>query len=464
MKVIVLSASIAFAAVIGASAPSQANQSAQSQTVGTLTLPADTSDPYTSPIPGLTLKEKKFFERGKKALGAKWVVFPALNGDWGLGPTFIADACTGCHLGGGRGIVNPEPNTPIIHQLVRLSVPGSAEHGRPRPHPNYAGQLQVKGAQFGVETNVVPAEGVAYLDWQAVPFQFPDGSKIELRKPALRIEQLNFGPLGESTMTSVRNTQAMIGLGFLEAIPESTLRDLAAKQKEMGLNGRVNIVRDDIYERMAVGRFGWKANEPSIPQQIAGAFRGDLGVTSPVYINENCPDAQPMCKMMPPGNKPELIQSDWDAITYFTRASSVPARRNVNDPSVIRGDKLFSEVGCAACHVPSLKTGEYPPIPALANQEIRAYTDLLLHDMGDELADGRPDFEAGPKDWRTPPLWGIGLSAGVNGSTHLLHDGRARSVLEAILWHGGEAADIRTKFVSLPESSRTDVVAFVNSL
>jgi len=433
-------------------------------TVGSLTVAADVTEPYTSPIPGLKREELAFFERGKKALSAKWVVFPSLGGDWGLGPTFIADACTGCHLRGGRGVVNPDPDSLLIHQLVRLSVPGITQHGGPLPHPAYAGQLQVAGAQFGVETNVVPAEAEVYVDWHEVPFEFPDGSIAMLREPGLRIEELNFGPLGEDTMTSLRNTQALVGLGFLEAVPESVLRKIVAQQKKIGLNGRLNVVRDDINNTTAIGRFGWKANEPSIAQQIAGAFRGDLGVTSPVYNTENCPDAQEMCKRMPPGNNPELIQSDWDAISFFIRASSVPARRNTDDPAVLRGEKRFAEIGCADCHLPTLETGEYPPLPALSNLKIHAYTDLLLHDMGEKLADGRPDFEAGPRDWRTPPLWGIGLSPAVNGSSHLLHDGRARSVLEAILWHGGEAMPSAEKFISLEESGRDDLLEFVESL
>jgi len=434
------------------------------ETVGELSIAADSDEPYTSPIPGLKNEELAFFERGKKALAAKWVVFPLLGGDWGLGPTFIADACTGCHIRGGRGVVNPDPDNLLIHQLVRLSIPGTTERGAPLPHPNYAAQLQVMGAQFGVETNVTPAEGKAYLSWRDVPFTFADGSTTMLREPELRIEDLNFGPIGDTTMTSVRNTQALVGLGFLEAVSDSTLQARVAQQTELGLNGRLNMVWDDINNAPAIGRFGWKANEPSIPQQIAGAFRGDLGVTSPVYDTENCPDAQTMCKQMPPGNNPELIQSDWDAISFFVRASSVPGRRNPDAPAVLRGQELFDEIGCAGCHTPTLKTGEYAPLALLSNREIHPYTDMLLHDMGEKLADGRPDFEAGPRDWRTPPLWGIGLSPTVNGSTHLLHDGRARSVLEAILWHGGEAASSAENFAELSESSRSDVVEFVESL
>jgi len=447
-----------------ANAAEDGNVGSGSETVGELTVAADVEEPYISPIPGLKRDELAFFNRGKKALAATWVVFPLLGGDWGLGPTFIADACTGCHIRGGRGVVNPVSENLLIHQLVRLSVPGSTATGAPNPHPAYAGQLQVKGAQFGVETNVVPAEGLAYLDWQEQPYEFPDGSSVMLREPTLRIEGLNFGPLGAETMTSVRNTQALVGLGFLEAVPESTLRELALKQKETGLNGRLNVVWDDINNQSAIGRFGWKANEPNIAQQIAGAFRGDLGVTSPIYKTENCPDIQSMCKQMPPGNNPELIQSDWDAISFFVRASSVPARRNAQKPTVLRGEELFDAIGCAGCHTPTLKTGEYPPLPLLSDRVIHPYTDLLLHDMGEQLSDGRPDFEAGPRDWRTPPLWGIGLSSRVNGSTHLLHDGRARSVLEAILWHGGEAQPSTEKFSQLSKQNRRDLVSFVESL
>ncbi len=213
-------------------------------------------------------------------MAARWVVFPSLDGDWGLGPTFITDSCTGCHVAGGRGSVNPDPAATLVHQLVRLSVPGPTSNGGPRPHPNYGSQLKVFGVQVGVQTNRIPAEGKAFLDWRETPVGLPDGETVMLREPRLRTQDLNFGPLGDTTMTSVRNTQALIGLGFLEAVPDATIRAMAADQARLGLRGRPNVVYDQIGGHSAIGRFGWKANEPSVPQQIAGAFHEDTFSTS----------------------------------------------------------------------------------------------------------------------------------------------------------------------------------------
>jgi CxxC motif-containing protein (DUF1111 family) len=245
---------------------------------------------------------------------------------------------------------------------------------------------------------------------------------------------------------------------------DTTLKEMAAAQKPQGLNGRLNYVRDDIQKKTVLGRFGWKANQPSIRQQIVAAFLGDMGVTSSLYIQENCPPVQTLCLAMPPGNRPELLDYNWDQMEFWQAALAPPAARNLELPQVKRGEQLFQQAGCAACHVPELRTGDYPLLPIIANTTFRAFTDLLLHDMGEDLADGRPDFLAGPRDWRTPPLWGIGLSAQVNGSTHLLHDGRARNVLEAILWHGGEAKAAKDAFSKMPADQREALISFVNAL
>ena len=216
--------------------------------------------------------------------------------------------------------------------------------------------------------------------------------------------------------------------------------------------------------QQALGRFGWKANVPTVRQQLAAAYIGDLGVTSSLFPEENCPPVQTDCAAQPPGNDPEIIDANLTDVEIWTLGLAVPARRNADAPEVRRGEQLFIEAGCAGCHVPELRTGPHPLIPELAEQVIYPYTDLLLHDMGDALADGRPDFEAGPRDWRTPPLWGLGLSETVNGNAQLLHDGRARNVTEAVLWHGGAAEPARDAFAAMSAEHRRALVAFVRSL
>jgi CxxC motif-containing protein (DUF1111 family) len=424
--------------------------------------PIPLNEVFLQPVPGLTYAQLRLFREGEKEFKVPWVVFPLLGGHWGLGPTFLANACTVCHVQAGRG--RTVDNAIIVQQLLRVSVPGQGPHGEPLPHPHYGEQLQVFGVNVGLKENLKPGEADVYIDWMPSSVTLADGTPVELRRPKLRMENLRFGPLGEQSMTSLRNTQVIFGLGFLEAVPESTLKDIAALQKKQGLNGRLNYVRDDIQQKTVLGRFGWKANQPSIRQQIVAAFLGDMGVTSSLYMEENCPPVQTLCLAMPPGNRPELLDYNWDQMEFWHAALAPPPARNLELPQVKLGEKLFQQAGCAACHVPELRTGDYPLLPIIANTTFRAFTDLLLHDMGEDLADGRPDFLAGPRDWRTPPLWGIGLSAQVNGSTHLLHDGRARNVLEAILWHGGEAKAAKDAFSKMPLDEREALIAFVNAL
>jgi CxxC motif-containing protein (DUF1111 family) len=424
--------------------------------------PIPLNEAYLQAVPGLTYAQLRLFREGEKEFKVPWVVFPLLGGHWGLGPTFIANACSVCHVQAGRG--RTIDDAIIVQQLLRVSVPGQGPHGEPNPHPHYGEQIQVFGVNVGLKDNLKPGEADVYIDWISSSVTLADGTPVALRRPQLRMENLSFGPLGEQTMTSLRNTQVIFGLGYLEAVPERTLKEIAAAQKAQGLNGRLNYVRDDIHQTTVLGRFGWKANQPSIRQQIVAAFLGDMGVTSSLYIEENCPPVQTLCLAMPPGNRPELLGYNWDQMEFWQAALAPPPARNLELPQVKHGEQLFQQAGCAACHLPELRTGDYPLLPLIANTTFRAFTDLLLHDMGEELADGRPDFLAGPRDWRTPPLWGIGLSAQVNGSTHLLHDGRARNVLEAILWHGGEAKAAKDAFSKMPADEREAIIAFVNAL
>jgi CxxC motif-containing protein (DUF1111 family) len=395
------------------------------------------------------------------------VVFPSLGGDWGLGPTFIADRCSGCHVGGGRGDTPKSADQQLLSVLVRISIPGEDEHGGPKPHPNYGDQIQNQGL-MGQDRDAtylgerVRAEANVYLDWQEVPTAFADGEKVMLRNPRLRMEKLNFGPLGPEVKYSLRI--ALPTFGLLEAVSEADVLAIAERQKSQGVNGRPNYVWDAIGKRTALGRFGWKSNQPSIKQQIAAAAHGDLGVTSPLYDKENCPPVQVDCAYQPPGNQPELVEVNWDELEFWTQALAVPVRRDVGDADFRSGERLFAEAKCAVCHVPEMKAGVLPGLPQTEGQVFHPYTDLLLHDMGEELADGRPDFKAGPRDWRTPPLWGFGLSQTVNGSTAMLHDGRARNATEAILWHGGEAETAREAFRNMPKAGREALLKFLSSI
>ena len=426
---------------------------------------------YSEPSPALDYKQVQLFLQGRLHFNVRWVTVNSLEGDWGLGPTFVSDHCSACHVGGGRGSPPKSPGEQLSSMIVRLSLPGEGEHGKPKPHPNYGDQFQNRALQ-GQDLNFmfagdqqVPTEAELYLDWEEKLFSFEDGDEIQLRKPKLRIERLNFGPIGADAMTSVRIAQPIFGLGLLEAVGEQTVVDLAKNQSAQGFSGKPNYVWDDIEQRQRLGRFGWKANQPSVKQQIAAAAIGDMGVNSRVYYDQNCPPIQTICRAQLPANDPELIGSDLDELEHWTLGLAVPARRNVEDEAFKRGAKLFEDAKCAACHVSTLNTAaEFKRLPALANQTFHAYTDLLLHDMGEELADGRPDFKAGPREWRTQPLWGLGLSAIVSGSTAMLHDGRARNATEAIVWHGGEADVSREAFRKMPKADREALLKFLESI
>ena len=458
-------AALALAALADGNAQTDAALSA-----GAFTINRFDHTAFTEPAPVLTPKQRQAFMVGRNVFNRKWAAVVSLNGDWGLGPTFNATQCSECHVRDGRGKLPERRDEQLLSVLVRLSIPGEDEHGGPKPHPNYGDQLQNRALQgqsvdFYYSREPIPAEAELYVDWEEQPVAFADGERVVLREPRLRIEALNFGPLGSDVMFSLRIAQPLVGLGLLDAVPEDALVALARRQMEQGINGHANYVWDAINQRVAIGRYGWKANQHSLKQQSAAAAIGDMGVSSNLFPDQNCPPVQELCRQELPGNVPEMVNHELDALEFWLRGLAVPARRNMHDPQVQRGERLFSEAQCALCHVPEMKTAaQFTPLPQLANQTFHAYTDLLLHDMGEALADGRPDFRAGPRDWRTPALWGLGLSQAVNGSAVLLHDGRARNATEAILWHGGEAEPAREIFRNMPKADREALLKFLESI
>ncbi len=202
---------------------------------------------------------------------------------------------------------------------------------------------------------------------------------------------------------------------------------------------------------------------PTVEQQNASAFNGDLGITSPIFTEEDCPPGQRACARARTGGRPEIDAKKLARVTFYTRTLAVPARREVGERATDAGERHFEQLGCDSCHLPELRTGD-SDVAGLSDQLIRPYTDLLLHDMGPALADGRPDGLASGSEWRTAPLGGIGLVAVVNGHTRFLPDGRARNLAEAILWHGGEAHPARERFRGLPaRRERRELVAFLDA-
>ena len=417
------------------------------------------SQSFGFPSPGLTGDDELFFFVGNSFFTQNWVSAPASTTVRdGLGPVFNARACSSCHLRDGRG-------RPTIGQtgfsngfLVRLSIEGLGSHGAPNPHPIYGDQLSDQALPG------VPIEGEVSISYSTISGQFTDGTPYELTNPYYELVNLNFG--SADVMTSPRIGQQVIGLGLLEAINESDIAAIAdpLDMDGDGISGKPNLVWDKENQEHVLGRFGWKANMPNLKQQTAGAFLGDIGITSSLFPAENCTDAQEGCLDAQNGGSPEISDQNLDAVVLYMSNLAVPARRDVDNLDVLKGKKIFNNLGCASCHNPSFQTGVHPRFNHLSNQTIRPYTDLLLHDMGDELADGRPDFEANGNEWRTPPLWGIGLIETVNNHTFLLHDGRARNIEEAILWHGGEGEHSKQEYVGLNSADRSLLLKFLNSL
>ncbi|MDI2140970.1 MULTISPECIES: di-heme oxidoredictase family protein [unclassified Pseudomonas] len=438
---------------------------------GATTVRKTDQNSFSLPSANLPPSRRVDFSVGNSFFRSPWVIAPSTTtARDGLGPLFNTNACQGCHIKDGRGHP-PTPDAPnAVSMLVRLSIPDAPQYARlieqvgVVPEPVYGGQFQ------DMAVPGVAPEGKVRVDYTPVPVRFKDGTEIELRKPVLQITQLGYGPMHPDTRFSARVAPPMIGLGLLEAIPEEAiLANAAAQAKENnGINGRPNRVWDDAQQKTVMGRFGWKAGQPNLNQQNVHAFSGDMGLTTSLRPFDDCTDAQIACKQAPNGNgpdgEPEVSDNILRLVLFYSRNLAVPARRGVNDAQVMAGKNLFFQAGCQSCHTPKYTTAANAAEPELANQVIRPYSDLLLHDMGEGLADNRTEFQASGRDWRTPPLWGIGLTQAVSGHTQFLHDGRARNLLEAVLWHGGEAKAAQQQVLSFNAEQRAALLAFLNSL
>ncbi|SHM14089.1 di-heme oxidoredictase family protein [Vreelandella subglaciescola] len=420
---------------------------------------------YSLPLGNLAMTKRLDFSVGNSFFRNPWVVAPASTAARdGLGPLLNTNSCQGCHLKDGRGHP-PQGDESSIALFLRLSLPakqGSEETLKQLgavPVPHYGRQLQT-AAIPGAEP-----EGKMVIDHEKRQVSLEGGDTVTLGAPRYRIENPAYGPLPDDLETSPRLAPPMSGLGLLSAIPEADL--LAAADPDDangdGISGRVNHVWDARSQRTVVGRFGWKAGEPSVEQQSMHAFAGDMGLTSSLAPATDCTVAQ-QCDDFADGGEPEVSDKIADFITFYAESLAVPMRRDMDDPAVAQGARQFNRLGCASCHTPRQQTADDAARPALAGQTIWPYTDLLLHDMGEGLADNRAEFEASGHEWRTPPLWGIGLAQTVNPRAHFLHDGRAATLEEAILWHGGEAETARNNYRSLPSEKRQRLLRFLESL
>jgi CxxC motif-containing protein (DUF1111 family) len=408
------------------------------------------SQAFSNPAANLSISTLEEHLEGDLNFEQNFIKAPAQYNS-GLGPLFNNVSCINCHIADGRGRP-PLGSEDLETMLLRISVDGTGTNGGPNPVPGYGGQLQDKSV-FGFE-----AEGNVVITYTEISGNYPDGTPYSLRKPSFQLT----GQVPSSVNVSPRVAPFVFGLGLLEAISEI---DIIANADESdidgdGISGKPNYVWNDRTNSESLGRFGWKANQPNLYQQSAAAYVNDIGITNSLYQLENCHN-NAVCDTL--DDDPEITDEILKSVELYVQTLAVPGRRDFDNADVIAGKELFNTIGCGDCHTSGFTTGSHT-LSELSNQRIFPYTDLLLHDMGDDLADNRTDFRANGKEWRTPPLWGIGLVSVVNGHTNFLHDGRARNLEEAILWHGGEAENSKNKFMNLKIFERSQIIKFLNSL
>jgi CxxC motif-containing protein (DUF1111 family) len=476
---------------------------------------------FDTPAPNLDAAALALHLEGDAGFEAAFIRAPSADfpDQDGLGPALNNNACGACHARDGRAnyssqaLAAPSGTWTKLGAeagvFLRISVDPAAcapteanAHCAPQPVPGFATQLFHRGvlglradAEFGGLADL-------YVTFEARSVSYGDGSTVTLHRPRFQIRNPYDAPgevggspgvasrlLQADVATSPRMGMPVFGLGLLEAIPEADI--LAGADPDDrdgdGISGRPNWVVDPVRRARgetatrALGRFGWKASTPSVLVQGAGAYRGDMGITNYLFPDESIagtplyadyrsryPDDDGQA-----ASGHEVSEAELQRVIFYSNTLAVPARRNAGDAAVRRGAALFENATCTACHRPSFTTGSHPgiwgpsgttPVAAVAGQTIYPFTDMLLHDMGEDLADGRSDFAASGREWKTRPLWGIGLTQTVNPLAGFLHDGRARTLEEAILWHGGEAEAARERFRTMKATDRAALVAFLRSL
>ncbi|PKA44089.1 c-type cytochrome [Rhizobium sullae] len=435
-----------------------------------------TQDSFSHISANISFEQEQNFNLGNALFKKLWVSAPSsTQASDGLGPLFNARSCMSCHVNDGRG-KPPEGGVSATSMFLRLARAAVTPEEREAiasanavnfPDPAYGHQLQ------DLAVPGLAAEGKMVIRYTPKTVTLAGGETVSLRAPTYEIKDLAYGPLHPATTISPRVAPAMIGLGLIEAIPTADIlahADPDDKNSD-GISGKAAIVRDSRIGAATLGRFGWKAQNATVRDQSAAAFLSDIGISTPDRpdAHGDCTQAEMKCQKMPTGIQKRLGNEEapgpiLDLVTFYSANLAVPARRKASFPETLRGKELFYRSGCISCHVPKFVTRRDAAEKAQSFQLIWPYSDFLLHDMGEGLADGQQVGRASGREWRTPPLWGIGLTRTVSGHSFFLHDGRARNLTEAILWHGGEAEKPRDAFSSLPEDDREALIRFLESL
>ncbi|MEA2110801.1 MAG: di-heme oxidoredictase family protein [Campylobacterota bacterium] len=412
---------------------------------------------FSHPYDGMSNEEVDEFIRGKSFFRIPWIEAPsATTARDGLGPLFSANTCRNCHPNNGAGVA-VDSNLKVKRDLVfRLSIPQNLNNVLKMkmpfsPEPTYGGQLSVNG------NHEVPFEGTPVVKYVEEMGKYHDGSSYSLRVPEYSIDSLNYGPLHKDAVVAPHIALALVGLGLIEQIPHRDIlvnEDINDSDGD-GISGKANWIYEPDNGNKQLGLFTWKAGSPSVRFQSANAASNDMGLTTSIFPKENCTSIQKECNAASKGYHDfDMPDSRLDAINYYLTHLKAPFPRKFKNSKEAK--KLFTQLSCSQCHTPSFVTSE--------GVEIRPYSDFLLHDMGDELSDGHSNFLATPNEWRTPPLWGIGLYKKVSGEANYLHDGRARSIEEAILWHGGEAQNSKEAFKELPKAQRELLIEYLGTI
>ncbi len=440
--------------------------------------PGQNANAFSHASGNLSFEDEFTFKLGNGIFRKLWVSSPAsTKASDGLGPYYNARACQRCHLKDGRGHPPAGPDDTFVSMLFRIGAPARSpeqiaqlknHRANTFPDANYGGQIQ------DVAIQGFPGEARPSISYEEHTVELKGGERVSLRKPFISFSDLAYGPFPADLMISPRIANQMIGLGLLEAIPAEAIIARADPDDADGdgISGRPNRVWDLRKKAVSLGRFGWKAGQPTVEQQSSAAFLGDMGLSTTLFPQHagDCTATNTRCLATPSGadtksGAPEVTDTMLELVTFYAQNLAVPRRVHAKDHNVLSGKALFASAGCAACHTPRHVTGSGHTIPkALRGQTIWPHTDLLLHDLGPELADGFSEGVATGREWRTAPLWGIGHTKAVSKHTFFLHDGRARNLLEAILWHGGEAKAARERVVHMTPVERQHLLDYLNSL
>ncbi|WP_018693503.1 di-heme oxidoreductase family protein [Algicola sagamiensis] len=437
---------------------------------GETTASVESSGNYIVPAANLSKRMQKEFWLGRAAFKQPWVIAPSsTTARDGVGPLFNARSCMSCHRGGGRGYA-PEDAIMTPSVLFRVAKKDGQEVQK---ESVYGGQLQPMAIPAQSADRKLQAEAKVAVHFEPIHGQFDDGEKYTLKRPIFTFSNWSHGNIEPGYGLSPRYAPVVYGMGLLEAIPEEALVALEdpEDQNQDGISGRLNRVVEIETGEIRIGRFGLKAKHPTLAQQVGGAFQGDLGLTNRFFQEEPCSKQQLFCQEVAQStdgtnlsHQYEVQEQSFDATVYFNQLMAVPEARDLMSPQTIQGRTLFYKIGCQHCHQPSYTTAQTYPIPELANQKIWPFTDLALHDMGPDLADGTTEFLANGQEWRTPPLWGIGTQQKQFPSAGFLHDGRAKTIMEAILWHGGEAEQQRNQVRALSKKERVALIHYLESI